>query len=174
MGDSPIIPNTGDSKMGRVRAGTEIAVREMTDEELGHHTRQTLDLYTDTDPEKWPSMLALTRWVVCFAADPTKVLFDWFSPVGGINEEYARKAADKYVRGRGAVLVDLGEPAPEEFCCARRADVVGGFEIDARGTFEEMIEHADIHDPCYTLGLVVIETSVVVRARERAIGVANG
>jgi hypothetical protein len=75
----------------------------MTNEELGHHVKALMDL----DSEPWINGVHPSRWIVCWADDPTRVLHDWFSPVGSYTKDLALKEAERYCRGRGAVLVEL-------------------------------------------------------------------
>lgn len=100
--DSPIIPHTNGGKMGRIRPGTRMTVRRATKEERAHEEKRILDLSANSwDDEVWLGH----AWFVVFADDPEKVLFDWFSPVGGRDEEGARREAEKYARARGATVV---------------------------------------------------------------------
>lgn len=99
---SPIISGAA-AGFGRIAPGTRLAVRELTDEELGHQVKKLMDL----DDKPWERGIHPQRWVVCLADNAVKVLFDWFSPVGSYTEELAVKEALRYCRKRGAVLVDL-------------------------------------------------------------------
>lgn len=100
-----IIPHSVGGRMGQVAPGTKLAVRELTDEELGCQVKRLMDL----DDKPWENGVHPLRWIVCWANDPTKVLYDWFSPVGSYTKELAVKEADRYCRARGAVLVELPE-----------------------------------------------------------------
>ena len=101
----PIIPNSGGSRMGRIAPGTRLAVREATADEKAAQEKRIRELYgPDEEPYDWWLGHA---WFVVFADDPTKVLHDWFSPVGGHDREYALREAHKYARARGAKVVEL-------------------------------------------------------------------
>lgn len=99
---SPIIPQVSE-RMGRIRAGTRLAVREMTNEELGHHVKELMNL----DDKPWERGVHPSRWIVCLADHPEQMLFDWFSPVGSYTKELAVKEAERYCQARGAILVDI-------------------------------------------------------------------
>lgn len=96
--------------MGRIRPGTHLAVRKATKEEYQHEASRIRSLYHDDEEPEWLGH----RWFVVFADTPDRVLFDWFSPVGGATHEEALKEAEKYAKARGA-LVD-GAEKPECTC----------------------------------------------------------
>jgi hypothetical protein len=97
----------------RVTAGTRIALRRATDEEMSYMWDQlwkhSADLILDpTEEEQY--RLRPPTYVICWADDPTKVLKSFWSPVGHWLLEYALKDVDVYVRRRGAVYVGLLMP----------------------------------------------------------------
>lgn len=98
---------------GRTIAGTRIALRRATDEELTHMWdelwRISPDMLTDRREEEQYRLRPPT-YVICWADDPTKVLKSFWSPVGHWLLEYALKEVDVYVRRRGAVYVGLLMP----------------------------------------------------------------
>lgn len=98
----PIIPNAGGSRMGRIAPGTRLTVREATSDELAVQAERIRGLYGPEEPE--PEWLG-HAWFVVFAGEPSKVLHDWFSPVGGHDREAALDEARKYARARGAEVV---------------------------------------------------------------------
>lgn len=109
-----IIPNAGGSRMGRIRPGTRLAVRKATPEEYKYEEGRIRSLY-DVASDLKPEWLG-HRWYVVFADDPERVLFDWFSPVGGADHEGALREAEKYANARGAEVVGATKP---ECTCGR-------------------------------------------------------
>lgn len=97
----PIIPSASPT-MGSIAPGTRLAVREGTAEEREHEEKRIRALYPDEEPAYLGH-----AWFVVWADDPSEVLFDWFSPVGGPDREYALREAEKYARHRGAEVVEL-------------------------------------------------------------------
>jgi hypothetical protein len=113
---------TPGGKMGRVVAGTRIAVRRATDEEIAVqwdklHAMQTpewnaltlnpADKHYEPNPDY---RLQANVYLLCLEDEPESVLFSWWSPQGHWLLEYAVKEARSYARARGAEYVGLLMP----------------------------------------------------------------
>lgn len=100
----PIISHQKGAKVGRIRPGTEMSIRPATIEEYEHQV-QELEKNNSGRSDDIDPVLVACKWLVVLENDPEKVLFDWFSPIGGVTRERAEEEAQRYARARGAKII---------------------------------------------------------------------